>query len=121
MGAVLSICTVTTLLGALWLPARSLTVCAVEATAAPSLLNTWSAGQFVTPESASAQVKCTVTLLLYQPLPFGAVVATALMVGTVLSTFTVYSALPAFPTLSLQVARRMRVPSPEEVEEVVQF
>ena len=57
VGALLSILTVTTLLGALLLPAWSVIVGAVEATVAPSLLNTWSAGQLLTPDKSSAQVK----------------------------------------------------------------
>jgi hypothetical protein len=44
VGAVLSIFTVTTLLRSLVLPAASVTVCAEEATAAPSALSVWSAG-----------------------------------------------------------------------------
>src|SRR4051794_37065031 len=44
-GGVLSILTVTMLLGALMLPAASVTVWAVEDTAVPSPLRTWSAGQ----------------------------------------------------------------------------
>src|SRR3954465_11980331 len=44
-GAVLSILTVTTLLRALTLPAASVTVLAVDDTAVPSPLRTWSAGQ----------------------------------------------------------------------------
>src|SRR5439155_21433749 len=86
----LSILTVTTLLALLTLPAASVTVFAVEATASPSSLRTWSAGQLPsgTPESASAQVKWTVTLSLYHLLSFAAVFAAAVMVGIVLSMFT---------------------------------
>lgn len=64
---------------------------AVELTAEPSVLNTWSAGQAPAgmPESVSLQVKWTVTLPLYQPLLLGCVVAAAVMLGAVLSTLTV--------------------------------
>jgi hypothetical protein len=61
----------------------------VELTAAPSVLNTWSAGQDATPDGVSLQVKWTVTLALYQPLPLGCVAAAAVMLGGVLSTLTV--------------------------------
>src|SRR4051794_36342976 len=44
-GGVLSILTVTTLLGRLVLPAASVTVLADDDTAVPSPLRTWSAGQ----------------------------------------------------------------------------
>src|SRR5262245_40144191 len=89
-GAVLSMLTVTTLLGSLRLPALSDTVREVDATAAPSALSVSSAGQSPgsTPDRLSAQVKSTVTSSLYQPLPFGNGVAAAEMVGLVLSTFT---------------------------------
>ena len=86
VGAVLSILTVTTLLGALVLPAASVTVCAVEETAVPSALKIWSAGQAPTgiPEPfPSSHVKWTVTLVLYQPAAFGDVVTTATIVGGV--------------------------------------
>ena len=93
VGTVLSILTVTTLLAALLLPAWSVTVCAVELTALPSLFNSWSAGQFAAPERASVQVKRTATLLVYQPAALGAVVTAALMVGAVLSILTVTTLL----------------------------
>jgi hypothetical protein len=96
----LSIATMTTLLGALVLPALSEAVCGVDETALPSVLNTWSGGHVATPESASVQVKCTVTFVLYQPLTFGCVVAAALIVGGVWSSLNVLlrtgdSAFPA--------------------------
>ena len=104
-GAVLSILTVTTLLATLALPARSVTACAVEAIAAPSLLNTWSAGQLTTPDRGSVQVKRIVTLPLYQPLALGALVAAALIVGAVLSILTVTTLLGALllPARSVMV------------------
>ena len=70
VGAVLSIFTVMTLLGVLVFPARSVTVCAVDDTAAPSVLSTWSAGHapgLKLEPPLSAHVKRTVTLLVYQP------------------------------------------------------
>src|SRR5690242_19852976 len=80
-GAVLSIRTVTTLLGSLTLPATSVTVTAAEETAPPSADSTWSAGVPDRPDRLSALVKRTVTSWLYQPLPLAAVVAAALTVG----------------------------------------
>ncbi len=105
MGAVVSILTLTTLLGALTFPATSLVVCAVELTAAPSALRTWLVGQapLGIPLSPSAQLNCTVTGALYQPAPLGAVVATALMVGAVRSIAAVTTLLGALvlPAASL--------------------
>src|SRR5215212_3696703 len=62
------------------LPALSiavpLTVCP-----APSPDNTWSAGQLAMPDSASAQVKCTVTGVLFHPFAFAAGESVAMIVG----------------------------------------
>ena len=82
-GLMVSIMTVTTLLGALVLPAESVTVSATEDTAEPSVLKIWSAGHapLGMVEPVSEQVKWTITLLLYQPFALGEVVAAALIVG----------------------------------------
>jgi hypothetical protein len=76
------------LLSALVLPARSLTLCAVELMFAPSPVRIWLGGQLATPERVSAQLKTTVTSPLYQPAAFGLLPAAALIVGAVVSTFT---------------------------------
>ena len=60
-------------------------------------------------------MKCTVTGAVYQPLALGWLVAAGLIVGAVLSTLTVYEALPWLPGRSLQVAFSGSVPSPLEV------
>src|SRR2546428_13847290 len=63
-----------------------------------------SAAQLWIPESVSAQLKCTVTSLLYQPAALGEVVAAPLIVGAVLSMLipeTVVLAL--LPALSVAV------------------
>ena len=90
VGGVLSMLTVTTLLGSLTLPALSDTVCAVEETAVPSSLSDSFPGQSPStiPDRPSAQVKCTVTSFLYQPWPLGDEVAAAEMDGLVWSTLT---------------------------------
>jgi hypothetical protein len=69
----------------------------------------------------SVPLKLTVTFVLFHPAAFAAGEAAASAVGFVLSTFTVWDALPVFPATSLHVAFRVSVPSPEEVELVVQF
>src|SRR3954454_2805477 len=51
------------------------------------------------PESPSVQVKCTVTSVLYQPLPLGEVVAAATIVGAVLSILNEWRAAPAATVL----------------------
>src|SRR6188474_1949997 len=103
-GAVLSMLTVTTLLGSLTLPALSDTVCAVDETPVPSSLSVSSPGQspVAMPDRLSAQVKYTVTSSSYQPLPFGDRVAAAEMVGWVLSMLTVTTLLGSLtlPALS---------------------
>src|SRR5688572_22380694 len=105
VGTVRSIWTVTRLLGALVLSATSLAVWAVELTALPSPLRVWSGGQLATPESASAEVNCTVTGALWQPAALGAVVAAALMLGAVRSIAAVTTLLSALvlPATSLAV------------------
>ena len=104
VGAVWSICAVTMLLGALTLPAVSVTVCAVDE---PLALSSWSAGHMPAgmPELLSAQVKCTVTLPVYQPAVLGAVVAAALRIGVVWSIWTVTLLLGALtlPAASVTV------------------
>lgn len=85
VGLTLSICTVTVLLGGLWLPAASVTVWAVEL---PDAVSVWSAGQATSgmPDPpGSVQVNRTVTSLLYQPLALGLVVAAAVIDGAALS------------------------------------
>lgn len=78
----MSIRTVTALLVAL-LPALSKIV---GVALLPDAVSTTSAGHApATPEVASLQANCTVTLPLYQPFAFGAVVAAAVMVGAVAS------------------------------------
>src|SRR3954468_4159322 len=68
-----------------WLPALSVTV-AVAERLSPAPLMRLSAGQSpAMPDSVSEQLQCTVTSPLYQPLPFGAVVAAPVRVGAVLS------------------------------------
>src|SRR5688572_6677761 len=103
-GSVLSMLTVTTLLGSLRFPALSDTFCAVEETSVPSAVSVSSSGQSpsMIPDRVSAQVKCTVTSSLYQPLPFGDKVAAAEIVGWVLSMLTVTTLLGSlmFPALS---------------------
>jgi hypothetical protein len=102
-GAILSIRTVTTLLAALTFPALSEVVCAVDE---PEAVRSWSAGQDTMPEPPSVQVKCTVTLALYQPAAVGEVVAAATIVGAVLSILYVSTLLGAltFPALSVAVS-----------------
>jgi hypothetical protein len=96
--------TVTILDGALVLPARSLTLWAVELMLAPSLARVCPAGQLATPESVSAQLKATVTAPLYQPLAFGLLVAAALIVGAVVSMLTpVWVSEALLPALSAQL------------------
>src|SRR5688572_12883177 len=92
-------------LGSLIFPAASIAVVTVDVTCDPSALNISSAGHpsAAIPESASAQVNRTRTSALYHPAPLGAVVAAAVIVGFVLSTRTVYDALPVLPATSVQV------------------
>src|SRR6185437_1221578 len=58
------------------------------------------AGQVLTPESASAQMKLMVTLSLYQLLPLAARSAAPLIVGGVLSMLTVARSVVVLPALS---------------------
>src|SRR5688572_18073667 len=85
--------TVTTLLGELTLPARSVTVTAREETAAPSPVRVWFPGHAPVarpePPAASLQVKSTTTSSAYQPKPLGSVVAAPLTTGLVRSILTV--------------------------------
>lgn len=60
-------------------------------------------GQVATPDRASEHVYVTVTLVLFQPAAFGAGVAVELMVGAVLSIFTVSLAVAVFPATSVAV------------------
>lgn len=106
VGAVLSILTVITLLGALTFPALSVTVCAVDETDAPSALNIWSAGQAAIPEPpGSAQVKCTVTLLLYQPFDPVPDVTAAEIVGGIVSNKQPTPGIQTLGAVQLVVSR----------------
>src|SRR5437763_6109024 len=67
------------------LPALSLAVPVTDC-AAPSLVRIVGPAQLATAESASAQVKLTVTSLLFQPAAFAAGDAAPVIVGGVLST-----------------------------------
>src|SRR5437762_8567659 len=82
VGAVLSILIPATVVLAL-LPASS--VSAPPLHDALPIASVASAAQLWIPESVSAQLKCTVTSLLYQPAALGEVVAAPLIVGAVLS------------------------------------
>src|SRR5258708_4596956 len=82
-GAVLSSFTVTLVVAEF--PALSVAV-PVTAWPAVSVLIVTGAVQVATPEPASAHVNVTVTLLLFQPLPFGAGLTAATIVGGVVST-----------------------------------
>src|SRR5437660_173540 len=99
MGAVLSILTIATAVAVL--PALSVTV-PVTLWPAPSP-SVVGAGQEATPESASLQVKLTVTSVLFQPLALGAGLGEALMLGAVLSMLMPLTAAAAvFPALSVK-------------------
>src|SRR4051794_14443818 len=96
------------------LPALSLTVASAPRSA-PSPVTVLFAGQPPSiPERSSEQVQCTVTSPLYQPVPFGPVVAAPVSTGAVLSTLmpvTVYEAvLPAASETSPEAD--WSVPSP---------
>lgn len=60
--------------------------------------------QLLMPESASVQVKPTVTSVLFQPNALGAGALVPLMAGLVLSSFTSTEPLPVLPSLSAAVA-----------------
>jgi hypothetical protein len=66
------------------------------------------------PETPSVQVKCTVTLVLYQPAAVGEVVAAATSVGSVLSILNVSTLLAAlaFPALSTAVSAGDKTAAP---------
>src|SRR5918993_1364028 len=71
---------------------------------APLAERTTGSGQVATPDRASAQVKVTVTGPLYQPLAVLVPLVTApVMVGAVLSSFTVTESVPLLPAVSLDV------------------
>src|SRR5690242_14955269 len=102
-----------TVLPALALPARSVAASLVTLWFAPSVLSTLSLGQVATPDSASVQVKWTVTALLYQPAVFGVVVGAPFTPGAVRSMLTETLPVPVLPALSLAEALALRpVPSP---------
>src|SRR5688572_340784 len=87
------------------LPARSQTVALAERLA-PSPVTVLAAGQApASPDSISEQVHWTTTSPLYQPLPFGAVVAVPLRLGAVLSTL-----MPATVAMALLPAASTAVP-----------
>src|SRR5918912_3925003 len=85
-GAVRSILMPFTVAVVTW-PALSLTVAEADRLP-PSPVTTVSAGQAITPDRLSAQVQCTVTSPVNQPLLFGVPTTLPEMVGAVLSTFT---------------------------------
>src|SRR5690242_8241361 len=70
----------------------------------PSLVSVWSGPQLATAVSASEQVNRTVTGPLYQPLAFATVVGAPLMLGPMLSTFTVMLWLAAVLSSTLPAA-----------------
>src|SRR5262245_17993953 len=108
----MSIFTVTTLLGALTFPPTSLTVRDVEETATPSSLRISSAGHgSARPEPSSVHVKCTMTSPVYQPFAFGGDVASAVIVGTTVST-TFTRKIPCALTPCAFVAKQPTVVSP---------
>ncbi len=78
---------------------------------APSPLSVVELVQLLMPDVASAQVKLTVTSLLFQPLPFAAGERLPVMVGAVLSSLTVTEPVPLLPTRSAAVAVFSAVPS----------
>ena len=115
-GCVLSIFTVTILLEALVLPALSVAVCAVDDIELPSVLSIWSAGQLAMPEPASEQIKCTVTLDVYQPFePMVPALTAAKTVGAVTSLVAVFEPVPRFPAESFCNAVAVKVPSAREL------
>src|SRR3954447_20229748 len=67
---------------------------------APLAVNVTSSGQTAILESASLQVKWTVTGPAYQPLEFGFVVVAPLIVGGLLSSLTVTEPVPRLPAKS---------------------
>ena len=70
----------------------------------PSVVTVTAAGQVpARPESASEQVKVTVTLELFQPLALAAGDCAAVMTGGVLSRLTVTLAVAVFPAVSVAV------------------
>jgi len=60
-------------------------------------------GHVAIPDKASVHVNATATLVLFQPAAFGAGVAVELIVGGVLSIFTVWLAVVLFPATSVAV------------------
>src|SRR5438067_1789906 len=85
------------------LPALSLAVPVTDC-AAPSLLRVVGPAQLATAESASAQVKLTVTSLLFQPAAFAAGEAAPVIVGGVLSMLMPLTVAEAvFPAVSVQL------------------
>jgi len=70
---------------------------------APSVETVIGDGQLATPESESLHAKVTVTLELFQPLAFGAGDGVAVIVGGVLSMFTLTLVLDMLPALSVAV------------------
>src|SRR5579859_1501076 len=69
----------------------------------PSLVNANGEAQVATPESVSAQVKLTVTLVLFQPNDVGWGVSVAVIEGGVLSILSVTAVLALLPALSVAV------------------
>jgi hypothetical protein len=63
----------------------------------PSLLTVIGGWQLTIPEALGAQVKLTVTSLLFHPAALGAGFALALMMGAVFSMFNDSEAVAVFP------------------------
>jgi hypothetical protein len=82
--------------GALTLPATSVQVPLAD-WPAPSVVNVIGAVQLAMPDKASAPLKVTVTLVLFQPAAFGAGDAAAAAVGAVRSILTVTEAVRTNP------------------------
>jgi len=89
----------------LLLPALS--VAAPDDVLIASVVIVCDGAQVAIPDLESAQVKLTVTLVLFQPAAFGAGAAIAVIVGGVSSMLTVAAVLLLFPAASV----RFRSPS----------
>jgi hypothetical protein len=69
----------------------------------PSVDTVTGDGQLATPESESPHAKVTATLELFHPLAFGTGDGVAVIVGGVLSMFTLTLVLDMLPALSVAV------------------
>ena len=70
---------------------------------APSCVKLTGEAQVATPDSASAQLKLTVTLVLFQPKLLARGLNVAAMLGGVLSILTFVLGVAVFPALSVAV------------------